>query len=668
MKRFGKIVKYTARVLGILVIFTVTAVALILEPNVKISGFATLDEQKLRVQTGAAVVLDDEGHDIAGEFHSKNRYRTPLTAVPMHTRDAFVAVEDKRFYSHGGVDYVRVLSSAKNNLLSRSYREGASTITQQLIKNTHLSPDKTIRRKVQEIRIARALERKLGKDEILELYLNRLYFGHNLYGIDAAAKAMFYKRTTELTVAESALLAAVVNNPSKFNPYTNPQNALSRRNLVLLRMKSLGKISDAEYMNTVAQSLGVRPLDRAEHYFLSAALTEASVKLGCKKADLYQKNLTVETFLDRKVQTIAEDALADVRIPEGCLAQVMVLDNLTGGVLAYTGAGAAAGLSTLRRSPGSTVKPILCFAPAIEKRLAVPVTPILDERTCFGGYSPTNYLGVYEGWTSLEKALTESSNVCAVRLTEQCGIAYCKAFGAAAGYDFTARDRGLALALGGMENGLTLLQIANSYRVFANGGMYSEAIFTKNVYKTMENGQKNAFSANYKSPAPRRVMNDSTAYLINSMLATCAKEGTARRLQNCAPNICGKTGTVGTAAGNTDAYCIGYNQSYTVAVWIGAESARCPHQINGGGTPAAVMRGVFLELYRGIDNPLAPLGGLQNSAFIRPESVKTVELDALELDKNHRLVLADESLLPRYKKTAEVPKDHYIPKNFHPVF
>ncbi|MCL2797246.1 MAG: penicillin-binding protein [Firmicutes bacterium] len=478
MKKFRKILKYVIMAVCVLGVFSVTAIALILEPNVKIHGFASLDEQKLMVPVGIIRVLDDDGDDIAPNAANKNRRFTPLTSVPAHTRDAFVAIEDKRFYKHGGIDYGRVAAAAKKDLASRSFREGASTITQQLIKNTHLSADKSLKRKVQEMRIARALERKFSKDEILEMYLNILYFGNRLYGIDAAADAMFGKSVPELSLAESALLAGIINNPSRYNPYSRPENAVARRNLVLSKMTEGGKITKDECAEASAEALQLAPLNTTENRYMSASIREAAGILGFGEQELYRRNVTVATSLDGRVQSIADAALAEAALEAGVVAQVLVINNHSGEVLGFSGAGGP-NLEILRRNPASTVKPALVYAPAIEKRLAFPITPILDEKTDFNGYSPDNYKHRYEAWTSVGDALAQSSNVCAVKLMEQCGVEYCQNFASGLGYDFTGGDGHLALSLGAMENGLTLLQIANSFQAFANGGCFIPAGFIR---------------------------------------------------------------------------------------------------------------------------------------------------------------------------------------------
>ncbi len=220
-----------------------TTFLILTNPNVKIAGWQELDTQKLERIHQTATITDKNGNIIADGIYSKNRIYTPIETIPEWTIDAFISIEDKRFYSHKGIDYIRMLGAAKNNILSASLREGASTITQQLIKNTHLSNEKTFGRKFREIRIAKQLEKEYDKKQILEAYLNIVYFGNNLYGIGQAAHTYFNKDVSQLDIAESALLAGIINNPSRFNPLAHPEQAIKRRNTVLDSMLKNNKLT-----------------------------------------------------------------------------------------------------------------------------------------------------------------------------------------------------------------------------------------------------------------------------------------------------------------------------------------------------------------------------------------------------------------------------------------
>jgi len=648
MKTFGKVVKYTVGALLLITIIAIVTLAFLLEPNIKIKNFEKLNPDKLTRITQTVSILDNQENLLTDELNAENKAFTPLKDINRYTLDAFISIEDKRFYAHRGIDYIRVFSAAKNDVAAWSFREGASTISQQLIKNTHLSNEKKLSRKLQEMRIARSLERKYSKDEILEMYLNILYFGNNLYGIGSASKTMFGKPVQELTLSESALLAGLINNPARYSPYTNPQNATARRNLVLHVMLQNKKITQEQYNKAISVEIQVMSDRTREKHYVDAVINQAAQILNCSEKDLYKKGLTVATHFDRTTHELSHRLLNSVSPREDVCAHVLVLENRTGKILSADGK-ADFSLSQMRRSPGSTVKPIIAFAPALEKRIAFPSSPILDEQTNFSGYAPSNYKDRYENWTSVENALVNSSNVAAVKLLEMSGIDYAKSFARRCGFDFAKGDAGLSLALGGMENGLTLRQIANSYQAFANDGKLIKSSYIRYIR------DKNGKLLYGHDTNEVRVMSDTTAYFINKMLAKCASEGTAQRLQNSAAHICAKTGTVGDENGNTDAYCIAYTPEYTVAVWIGSPDNREPHKITGGGTPSIIARNIMLELKH--DTAID---------FNRPQSIKSVELDAVELSEKHRLVLADENLALRYRKTAEFPDTH-LPRKKIPL-
>ena len=645
MKKFYKFIKYSVGFFLMLLIFSITTLAIILEPNIKIQSFETLDLNKLTAVSKTLLVLDDTENNITDCLYEDNKLFTKIESVPRQTIDAFISIEDKRFYSHNGIDYQRILSAIKNDIISRSFREGASTISQQLIKNTHLSSDKNISRKIQEMRIARALERQFSKEEILEMYLNILYFGNNIYGIGSASEIMFKKNVSELNLAESALLAGIINNPSRYNPLTNPEQSILRRNLVLTEMYKLNKINKTELEAAKAAKINTMSVIKHKNHYIDAALNQAASILYCDEADLYRKNISIGTSFDAHIQQVINEILAKARIPDGLGTQILVMSNASGEILSLSGLGATAGLASLRRQPGSTVKPVISYAPALEKRLAYPALPILDEKIDFSGYSPSNYRNKYAHWTTVEDALAQSSNVCAAKLLEMSGVEYAKTFAIKLGYDFGKNDTGLPLALGGMEKGLTLRQIANAYQAFANDGNYIKSSFVRYI---KDSSGKLLYEQKMKET---RAMSDETAYFINKMLGKCAKEGTGKLLNGCIKNICAKTGTVGDENGNTDAYCIAYTPEFTVAVWIGSKNSTEPHKITGGGLPASIARSILLSI-----NPKNSQG------FPRPNSIKTVELNRNEFNENHRLVLADKNTAPRYRKSAEFPENFPLQK------
>ncbi|MBR2967896.1 MAG: penicillin-binding protein, partial [Clostridia bacterium] len=301
-------------------ISAVICVGLIFEPSVKIFGFATLDKNRLDNIKNSLVILDSNGFEISGANYC------PITNLNDYTIDAFLCAEDKRFFSHEGIDYYRIIFAAIKNISDRSFSQGASTISQQLIKNTHLTNEKSIKRKVQEIRLSKALERKYTKKEILEMYLNVLYFGNGTYGIAAASQNFFGKDAKNLSIKQSATLAAIINNPSTFSPYKNIENLNKRTNLILNIMKKEGKISENQYNDAISQPLVIKNLSNLNkyHYFV---INEAQQILGCTEEFLYSSGAKIYCNIDTNLQSKISSYLSHVQTKN---AQIIVIDNSNG--------------------------------------------------------------------------------------------------------------------------------------------------------------------------------------------------------------------------------------------------------------------------------------------------------------------------------------------------
>ncbi|MCL2370691.1 MAG: penicillin-binding protein [Firmicutes bacterium] len=611
--------KRLIRVLALsLVLFAITGLAftfgaaLILEPNVPIAGFEKLDTKRL-VATPQPTLLDNDGNKLE---HLGNR-GVDYNNLPPYVINAFIAAEDKRFYNHKGVDYYRMAGAALNNLKSRSYSEGASTISQQLIKNTHLSGDKKITRKIQEIRIARKLERANTKEEILEMYFNILYFGGNIYGLEAAARYYFGVSATELDLGQSAMLAGVINNPSRYSPIHNFENATKRRNLVLGRMKEYGLIANEAYEGAVGNDTVVSVTIPTSRTYITNTLREAE---GLLKKCL--SGYTITTYYDSTASKTIENALNDQPLTQTYrfAGRGVVICNRTHGIIADTGHNIG------NRPPASVIKPIICYAPALERRLIAPLTPILDAPINYNGYTPKNNRGGHRGWITIEESMMESDNIPAVKLLDMTGIDYCKSVAKNMGINFTSQDKGYALALGGMSEGVTLTELCGAYSTFANGGMYSRPRYIKEI------ADANGRIVYSHKPYNARVIGDDTAYLITSMLRKTAKHGTAKRLKDLPFQVAAKTGTHGTEDGNTDAYAMAYTSKHTIGIWHGSLSS--PHKnLLGGGISTNTMRDFLGDFYKNTPPP----------AFVTPDSVDTYMIDGKELYKNYRIVKATDS-------------------------
>lgn len=621
-------------------------ISLLLEPAIRINGYAELDKNKLAAIYDTITVMYPDGKSPLKEGQREGGSEfVSISELSEYTKNAFIAIEDKRYYSHSGVDYVRILGAAKNNILSGSFKEGASTITQQLVKNTHLKNDKTIKRKIQEVRISRELERSYDKNEILEMYLNILYFGNNSYGISAAAEGFFGKNANELSLAESATLAGIINNPSRYNPIINPENAVKRRNTVLSRMLEQKMITDDEYNKAVNEPLFLRKRSNEALFdqYSQACINEAAELLKCDTVELYGKDITIISYCNKNLQDYALELIAENEVKNGEIS-IIVSRNENGEVIANV-SDSLSDINTAKRQPGSTIKPFLCYAPVLDNGVVFTCTPILDEKACFNGWCPRNFNDKYYGWTSVEESLVRSLNIPAVKLLEIGGIERAKKLAKAFGFDFSTDDNSLAIALGGMTEGVTLQQLNDAYRCLANGGNYAkgryvQSILTKDGKVIYRNDYNNKIAAISKE----------TAYLITDCLEKCARYGTAGLIKYAGENIAAKTGTVGNKNGNTDAYCVAYTPLYTVSVRVSAKNGLLENKISGGNLPTILARKIFNFLS-------------DETTFSVPSGIISADIDILKLENEHKVQLADHDT-PLLNRRNVLFNKKYAPKKY----
>lgn len=603
---------------------------ILIEPNVNIIDTPDLDLSQLTSYSRTVIFLDADGEPIDDAMYDNNKFYVRLDDLPAHTADAFIAIEDKRFYSHGGIDYKRMASALMSNIKSRSFREGASTITQQLIKNTHLSNEKTLKRKIVEMRMARKLERIYDKDQILESYLNILYFGSGIRGLGTASRVMFDKSASELTLAQSAALASVINNPSKYSPYNNYDNLTKRKELVLKQMLEQDRITRAEYESAVKEELTFGKYK--QNQFVSASLKQACSALKCTEKELFINNYTFKTSYVPKIAAKARELVGEVDVDR---ARILILNNANGGIVCDETN--QPGSLDPRRSPASAIKPFLSYAAALENG-SNPLSQLDDSPTVFGDYAPKNYKNSYRGYQSLEDCLIYSSNVAAVSLLQQNGIENSKRTASAFGLKFDESDDSLPIALGGMKYGVSLTELANAYRTLANGGVYSDVRYVNSIW----DGNYLKFIAKDERT---RAVGDDTAYLLTDMLRECAKRGTAKKLKYSGI-IAAKTGTNGDENGNYDCYCIAYTPKYTIAVWFGANGTPIPNNVTG-----ASCANIIKKLCD--DNTIET-----DIEFKMPDSVGYYDVDVSELEDTHNVYLADPLLPRRYRRRTLLSKRH----------
>ncbi len=618
-------------VLGIFIFSAVALGAYTINAMVKTP---TWDPQLLHSQKQSSIVYDKDGNQIAQLHASENRLLVDYEDLPELVINTFIAVEDKRFYKHFGADPIRIAKALFNNLKAGSVVEGGSTITIQLAKNAFIEnpTDQKLERKIQELFLAIKMERTYTKNEILTFYLNRIFFGESSFGIRTAAQTYFGKELKDLTAPEVALLAGLPKGPSLYDPYLYPENAKKRRNLVLSIMEDNGIITQEEYdtfkeepftfveqvkaNQTKVKLPEVATRNKKHPYFVDYVIAELQSKYELTPDQIFNGGLHIYTTVDTKIQTAAEAAFADsANFPKSIdeipiQGAITVLESETGAVSAMVGGReyTPMGLNRAwqsRRQPGSTAKPLVVYAPALERGGYYPGTVFDDMPVGFpdgkgGEWAPTNYDTETTGWRGLitmREAVRDSVNVYAVKLLHHLGVDH--------GWQFAKNNLGLpvqdnekvlSLALGTFQ--VSTLEMASAYSSFANNGVKTEPY---SVTKVMSSNGDTLYE---NTPVKKRVMKETTAYQMNHLLRTVVTSGTGTRARLDNWYICGKTGTTsldpqkyGYKTGNPDAWFAGYSPKYTGVVWMGYDSdpdkKHYMYKVYGGGFPTTIWKAVM---------------------------------------------------------------------------
>lgn len=593
----------------------------------------TLDTEKIQVLNPAQnlIIYDKSNNQIKPSSVSYIK----LSKLSSNTKNAFICAEDKRFYKHKGLDYMRIGGAVLSNIKSGSFSQGASTISQQLVKNTQLSNEKTISRKLKEFKLTKELENNYSKDEILELYLNNIYFGNGCYGIENASRHYFGKSATELTLDESALLAGSINAPSVYDIEKNPEKALSRRNLILELMQKYGKISTDELNEAKQKDINLNLSSISGNSFLyKNILSEACELLNETEYNLTNSNYKIYTNLDLDLCNQAKK-LADGQKLNAEIA-IIVIDNKTHLVSAISG---NSNILNNYWQPGSLIKPILVYAPAIEKDMISPATKILDNKINIAGYSPDNADKKYHGYISVKEAVAKSYNIPAVKILNELGVNEAKDFAKKFNIDFEDSDNHLALALGAFEKGVKPQTICDAYSCFASGGKFQSSSYISKITK----GGKTIYSSSDKS---KQIIKQSTAYLINDMLAECTKTGTAKKLSSLPFSVCSKTGTVGkpNSTKNRLAWNVAYTPNHTILTLVQADEL--PSKINGATTPCLINKEILSSLYK----------NTTPNNFEVPSSVTKINLDKTKYQENQLVETKINDGIEEYFASTNTPK------------
>lgn len=605
-------------------------------------------------------IIYDGQSDVVTRLHGvQDRTWVSISELQPSTVYAFISAEDARFFEHEGVDVIRIAGAIVADIKAGSYVQGASTISQQLIKLSHLTSEKTISRKAEEAALAYEMERQYSKEDILEMYLNYVYFGGGYYGIEAAAKGYFGVHASDLTLDQSAMLAGILKSPSGYAPHINYAASINRRNNILRLMRDYGYITDDEKKQASAGRPTILHDKREEYsgYYTDAVTKSAAALMGITVDELMRGGYSIYSAMDSDIQHYCEEMFKNGELfpAEDSEAAIVVLEPSTGMVVAmvggrsYTGGISFNRATDIRRQPGSVIKPVIAYAPAFEYLNYTAADMILDEETTFADYTPSNYGNKYYGWVTVREAVTKSLNVPAVKTLSEVGVGRAKDFAKRCGIEFDDTDDSLALALGGFTYGVSPLQIAGAYSCFASGGIYNTPTLIKKIT------DRNGLTVYEYRQDSRRVMSEANAYILTSMLKSVVTEGTGHRLNTLDIPIAGKTGTVGLANGNRDAWMAGYTPEYTAVVWQGYDSDRLgllPSSATGGTYPALMLYELFNHIY--------PDG--RSGDFEKPESVKQYSIDAKTLKKQHKVVLAN-AMTPQSSRVTEYFTEETAPED-----
>src|SRR5262245_9060882 len=536
------------------------------------------------------VGLDGKPLATRGEMHGAT---VTLKELPPYLPRAFIAIEDRRFYSHFGIDPVGLMRAAAANVIRRGVAQGGSTITQQLAKNLFLTQERTYWRKLQEVVLALWLERKFSKTEILELYLNRVYFGAGAYGIDAAAQRYFGKSAKHVRVAEAAMLAGLVKSPSRLAPSRNPNGAEKRAQAVVAAMAEQGFITESMAKTALLQpARAVKPVGTGTVNYVADWIMDVLDDL----VGHVEEDIVIVTSIDPVLQAAAEKALVDELTQKGAK-----LDVQQGAIVAMTPEGAVRALVggrnyaesqynravAARRQPGSAFKPFVYLA-ALEHGLT-PDTVREDKPIAIKGWKPENYAHEYYGPVTLTQSLALSLNTVAVRLMQEVG---------AAAVAKTAYRLGVAskletnpsLALGTSE--VSLIELVAAYAPLANGG---SAIVPSVVERVRTATAKTLYVR--KRQDYGRVIEARHVAMMNAMMRETLRIGTAQRAQLAGWPAAGKTGT---SQDFRDAWFVGYTAHLITGVWIGNDDSSPTRKATGGGLPVDIWSRVMKVAHQGV--------------------------------------------------------------------
>lgn len=559
----------------------------------------------------------------------RDSYYVSIDDIPVHAISAMVSIEDKKFFRHAGVDYKALLRAAKSLIENGEITQGGSTITMQLARNIFLTQDQNLSRKVEEIFIAIELEEKYSKDQIMEFYLNNIYFGNGYYGIQAASRGYFNRDVGDLSLSEIAFLCAIPNNPTLYDPLTEMENTLGRRDRILKNMLEDGKISQVDYADAISSEITLeRPMEAAKNDYVETYTYYCATRALMEQAGFvfqtefkneeeqeayqesytnlyneYQKKLytsgyqiytSIDLELQEELQAAVDDTLADFTDlnDEGVYklqSSAVCIDNETGYVKAIVGGRSQdfAGYTLNRayqsfRQPGSAIKPLIVYTPAFERNYT-PDTIVVDEPVENG---PKNANGTYLGEITVRTAVEKSVNIIAWKLFDELspatGLSYLKEMNFA---KLSEEDYRLPSALGGFTTGVSALEMASAYATIENDGLYRKPTC---IVKILDANGEEIYTS---SLVEERIYRQNAARMMTDVLTGVLTKGTGKGLALENMPSAGKTGTTNE---QKDGWFVGYTRYYTTSVWVGYDMPQKLEGLQGASYPGAIWK-QFME-------------------------------------------------------------------------
>ncbi|MCR4568571.1 MAG: PBP1A family penicillin-binding protein [Pseudobutyrivibrio sp.] len=585
-------------------------------------------------QIETSEVYDANGNTISVLKGEKDVYYLPYKDIPQEFTDAIVSIEDKKFFKHSGVDYKAIARAAFAMIKDGEVKQGGSTITQQLARTMFLSNEKTWQRKVEEIYIASEMEKKYSKEQILEFYLNNVYFANGYYGIQAAAKGYFSKDANQLDLSEICYILAIPNSPTFYDPVINPDNTIARRNRILKAMLKDEKISESTYNGAVNEEINLsrstslknnyvetyvyycatRNLMKRDGFEFKTDFRTQEAKANYEKAyeeaynnwnrSLFTSGYRIYTTIDINMQNQLQSAI-DTKLAEftdvneegiyTLQSAAVCLDNETGMTKAIVGGRSqdVTGYTLNRafqsyRQPGSSIKPLLVYTPVLERGLT-PDSKVMDVKQPNG---PENSTGTYSGEITLREAVAQSKNTVAWQLYEQltpeAGMQYLKAL------EFShieKDDYGMAACLGGFTVGVSPLEMAKGYCTIYNDGNMREPDC---ILKITDSAGNILYEAKQE---PKEVYKENAARMMTDMLQSVVTDGTAKSIDLGEMPCAGKTGTTNK---NRDGWFVGYTKYYTTSVWVGYDTPKKLPSLKGSSYPAAIWQEYMVGIHEGL--------------------------------------------------------------------